>query len=88
MIRRLINPAFPTPTRSLTDITLVMEQHAEAFRAMVLELCRPHRAAPPDVLVCIESCGYLFGAPMAFELACPMVLARRAGKLPHCSCFP
>ena len=83
LIRRLINPAFPTPTRSFTDITLVLEQHAGAFRALVLEMCRPHRAEPPDVLVCIESCGYLFGAPMAFELGCPMALARRAGKLPR-----
>jgi adenine phosphoribosyltransferase len=83
VIRRLINPAYPTPTRSFTDITLVLEQNTEAFRALVLEMCRPHRAAPPDVLVGIESCGYLFGAPMAFELGCPMVLARRAGKLPR-----
>jgi adenine phosphoribosyltransferase len=83
VIRRLINPAFPTPTRSFTDITLMLEQHAEAFRALVLEMCRPHRAVPPDALVCIESCGYLFGAPMAFELGCPLVLARRAGKLPR-----
>jgi adenine phosphoribosyltransferase len=83
VIRRLINPAFPTPTRSFTDITLVVERHAEAVRALVLEMCHPHRPAPPDVLVCIESCGYLFGAPMAFELSCPLVLARRAGKLPR-----
>lgn len=83
VIRRLINPAFPTPTRSFTDITLVLEQHAGAIRALVLEMCQPHRSEPPGVLVCIESCGYLFGAPMAFELGCPMVLARRAGKLPR-----
>ncbi len=50
----------------------MLERHAEAFRALVLELCHPHRAAPPDPLVAIESCGYLFGAPMAFELDCPL----------------
>lgn len=83
VIRRLINPAYPAPTRAFTDITLVLERHAGAFRALVLEMSRPHRAKPPDVLVAIESCGYLFAAPMAFELGCPLALARRAGKLPR-----
>ena len=83
VIRRLINPAYPTSTRSFTDITLVVERHAVAFRALVLEMCQPHRAEPPDVLVIIESCGYLFGAPMAFDLGRPLALARRAGKLPR-----
>jgi len=82
-IRRLINPDFPTPTRQFTDVTLVLERDPAAFRALVEQMCQPFRAEPPDALLCIESCGYLFGAPMALELARPIVLARRAGKLPR-----
>lgn len=83
VIRRLLSPAYPTLTRAFTDIALVLERHAEAFRALVLGMCQPRGAEPPDVLVDIESYDYLFAAPMAFELGCQLVLARRAGKLPR-----
>ena len=38
---------------------------------------------PPDCLVCIESFGYVFGAPLAYLLGVRLVLARRQGKLPR-----
>jgi adenine phosphoribosyltransferase len=37
----------------------------------------------PDRIVCIESFGYVFGAPVAYRLGTPITLARRAGKLPR-----
>ena len=35
------------------------------------------------MIVCIESFGYVFGAPVAYLLGTRLILARRAGKLPR-----
>ena len=35
-----------------------------------------------DVIVGVESRGFLFGVPLALKLGIPFVLARKAGKLP------
>src|SRR4029434_10902995 len=42
-----------------------------------------YRSDPPDCLVCIESFGYVFAAPLAYLLGVRLVLARRQGKLPR-----
>jgi adenine phosphoribosyltransferase len=76
-------PGFPVSSVNFTDITPVLEHDPAAFRALVQELCEPHRAAPPDAVVMIESFGYLFGAPLAYELGCRLVLARKEGGLPR-----
>jgi adenine phosphoribosyltransferase len=76
-------PGFPVPSVSFTDITPVLEHDPAAFRALVQELCAPHRAQPPDAVLLVESFGYLFGAPLAYELGCRLVLARKEGGLPR-----
>jgi adenine phosphoribosyltransferase len=43
----------------------------------------PLVADPPDAILCVEACGFLFGAPMALALGARLVLARRPGKLPR-----
>lgn len=35
-----------------------------------------------DTLVCLESRGFLFGAPLAYKLKKPFVPIRKLGKLP------
>ena len=40
---------------------------------------RPHR---PELLVGIESRGFLVAAPLAFELGCGFAMVRKQGKLP------
>ncbi|HEV8636141.1 MAG TPA: phosphoribosyltransferase family protein [Chloroflexota bacterium] len=82
-VRKLLVPTYPAPWRGFTDITRVMERDPAAFRALVEEMLAPHRADPPDAVVAVESCGYVFGAPMAYELGSRLILARRAGKLPR-----
>ncbi len=76
-------PNFPQPPIVFNDITPILERDPGAFRALVHQMREPHRAHPPDVIVCIESFGYLFGAPLAYDLGCRIVLARRGGKLPR-----
>ena len=39
--------------------------------------------AAPDCIMCVESWGHIFGAPVAYLLGCRMCLARRPGKLPR-----
>jgi len=76
-------PNFPIPRCTFTDITPILERDPIAFQALIHQMCAPHRLHPPEVILCIESCGYLFGAPMAYALGSRIVLARQAGKLPR-----
>jgi len=72
---------FPSPGVNFRDISAVWERQPHLFRFLVDELARPHLHSPPDIVVSIESLGHLFGAPVAYLLHCPLVLARPAGKL-------
>ena len=82
-IHRLLNPKHPEPWRAFTDITCVLERDPAAFRALVEALAAPHRESPPDTVLCPESCGFVFGAPLAYVLGVRLVLARRPDKLPR-----
>ena len=82
-IHRLLSPNYPDPWRGFTDITRILERDPAAFAALVDALAAPYRQAPPDAVLCPESCGFLFGAPIAYSLGTRLVLARRPGKLPR-----
>lgn len=74
-------PDFPAPGVLFRDITPLL-RHPPAF-ARALTLVREGVAAlAPDVVVAIESRGFLFGAPVAQALALPFVPVRKPGKLP------
>ncbi|MBE3577075.1 MAG: adenine phosphoribosyltransferase [Limnochordales bacterium] len=72
---------FPTPGVSFKDITTLLKD-AEAFRFTVKTLADRYRADRPDLVVGIESRGFLLGAPIAYELGCGIVVVRKPGKLP------
>ena len=78
-----IVPDFPLANIRFRDITPILEEDPVLFRAIVDQLARHYESDPPDCLVCIESFGYVFGAPLAYRLAARLVLARRQGKLPR-----
>ncbi|HEV2098967.1 MAG TPA: adenine phosphoribosyltransferase, partial [Stellaceae bacterium] len=74
-------PDFPKPGILFYDISTLLA-HPDAWRATVARLAealRPHR---PDLLVGIESRGFLVAAPVAYELGCGFAMIRKQGKLP------
>jgi adenine phosphoribosyltransferase len=74
-------PDFPKPGILFYDISTLLA-HAGAWRETVDRLANalaPHR---PELLVGIESRGFLVAAPLALSLECGFVMARKKGKLP------
>ena len=74
-------PDFPKPGILFYDISTLLA-HPAAWRATVEGLSdalRPHR---PELLVGIESRGFLVAAPVAFVLGCGFAMVRKKGKLP------
>lgn len=74
-------PDFPKPGILFYDISTLLA-HPEAWRATVetlAEAIRPHR---PDLLVGIESRGFLVAAPLAYAIGCGFAMVRKKGKLP------
>jgi adenine phosphoribosyltransferase len=74
-------PNFPKPGILFYDISTLLA-HPQAWRATVEQLAeavRPHR---PDLLVGIESRGFLVAAPLAFAIGSGFAMVRKKGKLP------
>jgi len=82
-IRNLIRdvPDFPKKDIVFKDITPVLSD-IEAFRIAVKEMVAPYMDHNIDVVVGIESRGFIFGAPIADILDCSFVPVRKPGKLP------
>jgi adenine phosphoribosyltransferase len=76
-------PDFPFKGFPFRDVTPLLEDDATLFREVVDRLVAPFKSDPPDCVLCIESFGYVFGAPLAYLLGTRLVLARRGGKLPR-----
>jgi adenine phosphoribosyltransferase len=74
-------PDFPQPGVSFKDITTVLKD-PQALRYVVQEMARHFRDKGIDTVVGIESRGFIFGAPLAYELGLGFVLIRKPGKLP------
>ena len=74
-------PDFPQPGVLFRDITPLLHD-SNAYRYVIDEMTRRIGALTPDVIVGVESRGFLFGAPVAYNLGLPFVPVRKAGKLP------
>ena len=74
-------PDFPKPGILFYDISTLLA-HADAWRATVDHLAAALRPERPQVLVGIESRGFLVAAPLALALGCGFVMVRKRGKLP------
>lgn len=75
-------PDFPEEGIIFRDITTVF-QDAEGFQLAIDELQKLVETVDCDVIVGAESRGFLFGAPVAYNLKKPFVLVRKKGKLPR-----
>ncbi len=82
-LRQLIRevPDFPRPGVSFKDITTVLKD-PEALHYVVKEMARRFGNQGIDVIVGVESRGFIFGAPLAYELGLGFMLVRKPGKLP------
>ena len=74
-------PDFPKPGILFYDISTLLE-NAQAWRATVDQLAEAVAAHEPDILVGIESRGFLLSAPLAYKLDVGFTMARKKGKLP------
>lgn len=74
-------PDFPKPGILFYDISTLLA-HAPAWQATVQQLDRTLRPYRPELLVGIESRGFLVSAPLAYSLGCGFVMVRKKGKLP------
>ncbi|MGC8833153.1 MAG: adenine phosphoribosyltransferase [Armatimonadota bacterium] len=74
-------PDFPTEGILFRDITPVLLD-PEAFREVVDAFANEAEARKAEVIVAIESRGFIFGAPVADRLGLPFVPVRKLGKLP------
>jgi adenine phosphoribosyltransferase len=75
-------PDFPKPGILFKDITPVLE-HADALQESVDLILADAKAKGADVIVGIESRGFIFGVPISLGLQLPFIMARKLGKLPY-----
>ena len=74
-------PDFPKPGILFYDLSTLLA-HPQAWRHTVDLLAVAIRQHEPDLLVGIESRGFLVAASLALQLGCGFVMARKSGKLP------
>ena len=74
-------PGFPKEGITFYDISPILEDSAVVRQAMdaLADLTRPMQ---PDIIAGVDARGFLFALPLALELACGMVMVRKADKLP------
>ena len=74
-------PDFPIEGILFYDITTLLKDSA-ALKESIDQLVEHYRNAGVDVVVGIESRGFIFGAPVAYQLGVGFVPVRKPGKLP------
>ncbi|MDY0872708.1 adenine phosphoribosyltransferase [Dongia rigui] len=74
-------PDFPKPGILFYDISTLLA-HAGAWHEALNRLTETLRPYKPDVLVGIESRGFLVAAPLADRLGTGFIMVRKRGKLP------
>jgi len=74
-------PDFPKKGILFKDITTLLKD-ARAFRAAIDALTGLVRGYEPSVVIGMESRGFIFAAPIAYQLSAGFVPVRKLGKLP------
>lgn len=72
---------FPKEGISFKDVTTLLKD-GTAYRAAIKELADKIRHLNVDAIVGPEARGFLFGAPVAYELGIGFIPVRKPGKLP------
>lgn len=74
-------PDFPKPGISFKDVTTLFKER-EALKSVVDQLAEHFADLKPDMIVGVESRGFILGAPLAYKMGTGFVLVRKPGKLP------
>jgi adenine phosphoribosyltransferase len=74
-------PDFPKPGILFYDITTLLKEPA-AFREVIDRMAEQVAGTQIDVVVGMESRGFIFSAPLAYKLEAGFVPVRKLGKLP------
>jgi adenine phosphoribosyltransferase len=74
-------PDFPKEGIVFKDITTLIKD-PEAFKRVIDLLTEHYSEQQIDVVVAVEARGYIFGAPVAYQLGVGFVPVRKVGKLP------
>ncbi|MCB1721875.1 MAG: adenine phosphoribosyltransferase [Rhodospirillales bacterium] len=74
-------PDFPKPGINFYDIATLLA-NPSAWRETIARLHRLTEDYQPDLLMGIESRGFLVAAPLAYEMGCGFGMVRKHGKLP------
>ncbi len=82
MLRIRDIPDFPKPGILFKDITPLLG-HPPSLAAIIEQMAAGIRKTGAELLVGIESRGFIFGAPLALALGLPFVPVRKPGKLPY-----
>lgn len=75
-------PDFPKEGIVFKDITPLLKD-PEGFRKTIEILEEQIRPQNPDLLLGIESRGFLFGGALAHKMGLGLIIARKPGKLPY-----
>ena len=74
-------PDFPKPGILFYDVTTLLKDR-EGFQQAVEAMAAPYRNVPIDLVVGIESRGFIFGSAVADRLKTGFAPVRKLGKLP------
>ena len=74
-------PDFPKKGILFRDITTLLKNE-EAFREAVDVMADLIRGKEVDLILGVESRGFIFAAPIAYNLGLPLNVIRKPGKLP------
>ncbi len=74
-------PDFPKPGILFYDITTLLKD-ARAFKEVIDQMAAQVADAKVDLVVGMESRGFIFSAPLAYTLGAGFVPVRKLGKLP------
>jgi len=75
-------PDFPKPGILFKDITPLLKDPG-AFKLTIEQMGQEASQLRPDLILGIESRGFLFGGALALRLSKGMIIARKPGKLPY-----
>lgn len=75
-------PDFPKPGIVFKDISPILLD-PDAMQEIIDLLAEDAKTRETDVIVGIESRGFIFGIPVAVKLGLPFAMSRKLGKLPY-----